>query len=351
MADQTWTMRAWEPEKSTREEWERFHGWRRIRAEEHDPTQPMMPDNLFEKHMLKPSEWSLDHRFVVEADGATVGGFTVQAPKPGASGYESNKHLMNARGGVISPWRHKGIGTAGLRETLRLMDEHETTVLTVWSSELDGQAFIEWFGAEVKQIERISRLYMDKIDWAQQERWLAGLAARSPGTTLEFYPDRLPDEFLEEYCVALQELMNLIPWDDMDHGKIEMQPSDWHDVYKRLDISGADHHTYISREADGQISGITDVSWGPDNPDVVWQWFTGVHPDVRGRGVGKALKAAMALYVKERYSEPKWFSTGNAASNDPMLAINTRMGFREHKRYLTYQIGREDLRAFLDGLG
>jgi len=44
-------------------------------------------------------------------------------------------------------------------------------------------------------------------------------------------------------------------------------------------------------------------------------------------------------------SDLKTVITGNAASNDPMLAINKKMGFKEHRAGNEYQISLEKLRA------
>lgn len=346
-----WRIIAWEPAQSPAELWHRYHPYRRRRAEEHDPTSPVSEDEVAEAYLREPEVWSIDHRYLVEAAGEIVGSCTISAAKPGSSGYDSNKHIMGLNMAVLAPWRRHGIGSAFLPEVARRMREHEATVLTVHSSEPDGQAFIEWFGGEQKMVERISRLYFEKIDWQQMDAWESALAERAPGTVLETYPVRLPDDFLDEYLPARQEMMNLMPFEDMEHGKIEMSREDFDKMYERLAIDESEHHTIISREPDGRISGITDVSWSPKQDGVVWQWFTGVHPDFRGRGLGKAIKAAMIRFVHERYEGLKWVSTGNAASNASMLAINTQMGFREHKVYRTYQIGRDKLERFVDERG
>jgi len=73
------------------------------------------------------------------------------------------------------------------------------------------------------------------------------------------------------------------------------------------------------------------------------QEFTGVRSDARGRGLGKWLKAAMLLHVHDVYPDLLTVVTGNASSNGPMLAINTKMGFKEHRQGNEYQITREKL--------
>ncbi len=71
--------------------------------------------------------------------------------------------------------------------------------------------------------------------------------------------------------------------------------------------------------------------------------LTGVKEDYRGKGLGKWLKAEMALYIKENYPKIKYISTGNANENAPMLAINKQMGFKFHKEGSAIKFDIEEL--------
>jgi GNAT superfamily N-acetyltransferase len=79
-------------------------------------------------------------------------------------------------------------------------------------------------------------------------------------------------------------------------------------------------------------------------PQFIDQGFTGVRADARGRGLGKWLKAAMLLHVREIYPGLQTVITGNASSNGPMLAINKAMGFKQHRAGNEYQISLKKLR-------
>ena len=98
------------------------------------------------------------------------------------------------------------------------------------------------------------------------------------------------------------------------------------------------------------IVGITDTRWYPAAPEQVDQWFTGVHPDARGLGVGKAIKAVMLQHLRDRYS-PKHIGTENSQTNDAMLGINNTMGFKPHREWYAYQVGVDELARYLDGAG
>jgi len=63
---------------------------------------------------------------------------------------------------------------------------------------------------------------------------------------------------------------------------------------------------------------------------------TGVDNDYRGRGIGLALKL-LTHRVAKRYGV-KHLVTGNASHNAPMLAINTKLGYKEMRG--TYYLQR-----------
>ena len=73
--------------------------------------------------------------------------------------------------------------------------------------------------------------------------------------------------------------------------------------------------------------------------------LTGVRHECKSRGLGKWLKAAMMLDLREKYPNIKVIDTDNFNSNRPMLAINERMGFKLFEQYMFYKIRVEDLAA------
>ena len=132
-----------------------------------------------------------------------------------------------------------------------------------------------------------------------------------------------------------------MPFENLDFGEIVLTPDHMREYYARLEIGHDRLHTILTREPDGVISAITDMSWTPHRPTIIEQRFTGVRPDARGRGLGKWIKAAMLKHVHELYPQARWVTTENAGSNAPMLAINKRLGFREFRAGTEYQISRD----------
>src|SRR5438093_2105 len=135
----------------------------------------------------------------------------------------------------------------------------------------------------------------------------------------------------------------------------------WGDVYVRPEdrrkrigarlvgaaATGEVLHNVITWEPDGSISGMTDITWAAYRRTLIEQQFTGVRPDARGRGLGKWIKAAMVLHVRDLYPDAEWIVTGNAGTNAPMLKINRTMGFKPYRTHVDYQVARDLLEARL----
>ncbi|MHA1287708.1 MAG: GNAT family N-acetyltransferase, partial [Candidatus Thorarchaeota archaeon] len=110
------------------------------------------------------------------------------------------------------------------------------------------------------------------------------------------------------------------------------------------------NRTWISavvRAENGDIAGLTDVGYDPSTPTVVYQYLTGVQKKYRGKGLGKWLKAAMLLKIRDEYPDVEVISTSNATSNEPMLAINQKMGFRMKLESYMFEVGVDKVKEYL----
>lgn len=350
MSTQTWVIQQFDPKTASQQEWERYHGYRKTRHVERERDEPLFPDDQVETMMKMDDPYSKPFHFGISDGDLLVSSFGGGIATPEAPGYDSNKQYFWFGGSVLKGYRRRGVGRLWLPKLLELMQETETTVATTGTDEPDGHEFLKWSGFEGKQEGAENRLRWDEIDWDLVDSWIAEGQKRSPESKLEFYENRLPDAFLEEYATAMTPLLNTMPFDDLDHGEIVFTADVLREYYKRGDQIGAEHNVALIREPDGSISGMTDVFWIPAQATFVQQQFTGVHPDARGRGLGKWLKAYMLRFLKGRYDGLEWVTTGNANSNDPMLGINKRLGFKEHRPNVAYQISRDTLADFVNKL-
>jgi len=336
-----------DPVTADRDFWKRYHELRRARHGELFPDDPIDPDEVEEAGMKKPNPFDRQEYFEMSRDGVMVSWLWAETSTPANPEYATNKHLIWAGAYVRKDERRKGVATSWLPVLDHLMAEHGSTVAGMSTTQESGHGFLRWLGAGPKLTDIESRLKLAEVDWAMMQSWVDEGARRSPQTKLEIYDGRLPDAVLEEFAARRTELLNTIPFEDLDIGNIVVTPEKIRDYYERADLTGEIPHEVLTREPGGTISGMTDISAYVHKPTMLAQQFTGVRPDARGRGLGKWIKAAMLLHMRELYPRAEWIVTENAHSNGPMLKINRAMGFKAYREGVEYQVTRDQIRAKL----
>jgi len=325
--------------------WRRYHDMRRTRQAESRPEDPVRPDSLEELRLKRDSPFQLEYRYEIANGGLMLSWFYGETVKPGTAEYEKNKHLFWADLYVRLEYRRKGIGKSWLALLLDLLDRHGCTTVGFSTEEEGGHLFLKWLGAEPKLVGVESRLDLKSTDWAMLRTWADDGARRSPESKLEVYDGPLPESLWEDFAAQSTLMLNTMPFEDLDAGHLLVTPEHLREWYARMELLGDRIHTVLVREPDGTVSAMTDMTWGSYRPALLYQMFTGVHTQARGRGLGKWIKAAMLLHLHELYPAARWVATDNARSNAPMLAINRRLGFKAHRLGTEYQLSRDGLAA------
>ncbi|MEX1038245.1 MAG: GNAT family N-acetyltransferase [Acidimicrobiia bacterium] len=197
--------------------------------------------------------------------------------------------------------------------------------------------------------ERISQLKVSDLDFEMLRQWVDRASERAGDYEVLFLPRPIPEEHRAN-MIKVMDVMNTAPLEDMDE-----EPTRWDEEMLR-DIEQAEsrkqNHIYtcVARhKPTGDFVGITSLVFQELHPAVANQWDTGVHPDHRNRGLGRWLKAAMALKFLGEHPDVEVVETENAASNDPMLNINVAMGFKPSLHLSIYQGSIESVAAYLNG--
>ncbi len=339
-----------DPETASREEWRRFHTYRRARHMETDPDDPIWEDETVERAERHPNpQW--DWRRLVVLDGdqpdVEIGEVYLEFSRPGTPTHEKNAHIAHAWISVLKPYRRQALGSRLLPKIVELAREHGRTIIQSWCEEDDGKAFAVAIGAKVVQQRRENRLNLGKVDWSMVERWAKEGPVRAPGTTLRWFANRIDDDVIEPYSQIYTSVMNQQPFDDATHGDWIATPETIRDSEARNAEVGARRITVVSVEPNGDLSGLTEMQRLPDSKWQIWQGLTGVRDVYRGRGLGKWLKAEMLLRVRWEFPNVNVVVTGNASSNQAMLSINERLGFRTHKEPIIVEMTREALEGYL----
>jgi GNAT superfamily N-acetyltransferase len=175
--------------------------------------------------------------------------------------------------------------------------------------------------------EQLSRLSFPDVDWSLMELWVERAAERAPDYELLFLPSPIEEKHLEALC-ELHLVMNTAPREDYEEEDEMTTPELWRDIEAKEGRKSRDVLTYVARHESGEFAGYTTVAYHRLQPDLVWQWDTGVDPKHRNKGLGRWVKAAMASTLRSEYPTVRRIDTFNAGSNQPMLNINIEMGFK-----------------------
>lgn len=226
---------------------------------------------------------------------------------------------------VLPTERRAGIGRRLLDETVSLARAAGCTLLMGGYAvgSVDGEAFARATGMRIANTERQNRVRVDELDRPMLESW----NQPAPGYSLVQFDGRAPDDLIER-VVAMQDVMNDAPRSESMGGflhTIEHRRAA-EDEMARENIEY--WYTGVHHDATGAIAGYSDMTMRPSKPWIVTQEDTAVHPDHRGKAIGRWVKAVNALRVLDSKPEARFIETWNDGTNRWMLAINTDMGFR-----------------------
>jgi GNAT superfamily N-acetyltransferase len=85
---------------------------------------------------------------------------------------------------------------------------------------------------------------------------------------------------------------------------------------------------YLIAKRDSQLVGLSVVYRNEKDPQLLTQGDTGVRREYRGRGIAIALKLRVIEFARKKgYAG---IETWNDSTNAPMLAVNTKLGFKRH---------------------
>jgi GNAT superfamily N-acetyltransferase len=103
--------------------------------------------------------------------------------------------------------------------------------------------------------------------------------------------------------------------------------------------TGQQFYTVAARhEASGRLVAITQVSVESGTPEWGFQMMTAVLPAHRGHRLGLLIKAEMLDLLAAHEPTIRHILTGNAASNEHMVAINSQLGFTVATAFRSWEL-------------
>lgn len=225
--------------------------------------------------------------------------------------------------------RKQGLGTMLAEPILQILSVDGRKRLATDAIEGSvGEIWAEKLGLKMVLQEQRSRLRVSDIDRDQMRSWIEGASERAGDYQLQFYQAPFPEQVLAQFCDLLFQ-MNTAPLDDYEEDDLVVTPEIWRDWEAKADAAMTDINTFVAvHRPTGNFVGSTSIETDRLWPEQAWQWETVVHPAHRNKGLGRWLKASMIERLATMEVPVQRIDTFNAGSNEPMLNINTAMGFK-----------------------
>ncbi len=217
--------------------------------------------------------------------------------------------------------RRTGVGTEVLRAIVpELRARRRRVVIGYVTADGDGERWARATGFRV-----VHRLVVQILDIAGTDPALWDVEVPR-GYHLEHWSDAAPEQLVASYAMARRAVHDaptgrsseVIP--QWTAAKIREEEEDWR--------ARGFHHTVVAvRDRHGEVVGITEMAVHPSQPDRGMQQFTAVVPAHRGRGLGRAAKAAMMRRLTAEHPRLRRVGTSTGAENLHMIRVNGELGY------------------------
>ena len=330
-----------DPHTASDELWAVFNETRRAIALEFWPDEPILDDVETRREVQTINPMVKFRRWVAMEGDEVAGSIRAAFRRPGTRDENDYARFLWAGGAVRASSRRRGVGTLLFHEVHQLMHALDKTVLTMSAQTEPGHAFIKYLGAVERHRTVEQRAVLADLHWPVLRQWEDGASAQ--GLIWERYAGRVPRNVLVALLPIFTKLFADVPLGELETGPIRWELNGYDLWYETLERIGGAHHLVLLRAPDGSIAGLSEAGWDIRTPSIVRQQLTAVARSWRGRGIGRALKAAMLRQVHEAHPEATVIGTNNAEVNTPILSINARVGFSVAWRNVDYQVTREAL--------
>jgi mycothiol synthase len=296
------------------------------------------PDELDLPELLRHRDESRDQRYMLDRVIAEMDGEAVGSCSFGESMWNHLPGKFWTYAQVHPDFQGGGVGSAIHRHVLELLSEKKPTILDSWTREDKSEAvrFLTKRGYEQVMREQSSRLALSDF----RPRDFADVVDRVSTSGIRIVPlTELRDQD-PEWQRKLWELDWVLTQDVPDVDAPTKRPFE---VYCRQTFGKPSFFPegfFVALDG-GEYVGLTMLERGLADPTKLHTDLTGVVPSHRRRGIATALK--VSALARAKATEALYVETDNE-ENNPMLALNVRLGFRPTPGWL-------HMRKRLEGAG
>ena len=337
-----------DPHTASDELWATFHATRRALAADLWPSEPILSDAESRTEIERSNPLWEFRRWVALEGREIVGSVRVWFRRSGTPNADDHAPFLGGSGAVRADARRRGAGSLLLCEVLRLMHDLDKRVLTLSANSEPGYAVLKHIGAVEKHRTVENRAVFAELDWLHLREWEEAATAGGDGLVWERYAGRVPRDVLLTLLPVFTTLFVDVPLGGLETAPVRWEIGGYDQWYETLERVGGAHHLVMLRAPDGTVAGLSEAAWDARLPGIVRQQLTAVARPWRGRGLARALKAAMLRQVHDSHPEATVIGTNNAEGNAPILSINARVGFKIAWRNVDYQVTRAALDAWVD---
>ncbi|MGH3245846.1 MAG: GNAT family N-acetyltransferase [Trebonia sp.] len=289
-----------------------------------EPVEPPTSFEAFRFYLREGWEKTPGEVWVAADDaGAVTGFYRMHLP--------DLENLDKAGGGptVHPAARRRGIGRELLRHAAgRARANGRSRFTAATSAGTAGDAFARAVGAKL-DLEEVRRIqYLREIPPGTIATLRASAEKAAAGYSLVSWAGGTPDE----YCGPLAGVVNA--FNDAPRGENE-EPEIW-DAGRIRERAGTAvragllraHSIAAVSDSTGTMTAFTEVIVDPESPQWGFQQLTAVTRSHRGHRLGLYVKTAMLELLASAEPQLEWIETGNAASNEHMIAVNEQLRYQ-----------------------
>ena len=160
------------------------------------------------------------------------------------------------------------------------------------------------------------------------QEWIDDAAPAHEGYAIETFVGAVPDDLVDSLCVLLGQLAVDAPTGAVDFEEEAMTPQRYAEMIATTDAMGRARYETVALTPDREVVAQSTLAVSLKENTTVYQWGTFVHREHRGHRLGLATKAVNLRAVQAARDDLTLVTTQNAETNDYMVSINERMGFR-----------------------